>query len=726
MNITVILVISVIVQLAASIFALKLIKVTGKRTAWMLISVAVTLMSLRRLLTLYHIFFRSLPVTNPDPLTEIVALVSSTFTLLGVLYIGPIFSAIKKAQADLKASEEKYRNIVETSLEGIWVTDALGMTAYTNRRMAQMLGFTAQELLNLKFSDLVEKGISSRQFEDPERPARERNEVSEAILVKKNGSTLYAIASKSPLLDAEGKYIGMLQMFTDITERKKIEIALRQKEELVRRVLESLPVGVWITEKDGKIIHVNPAGLKIWGGAKFVGLENYGEYRGRSLITGKRVEPQEWPLARAVTKGETVLNEEIEIECFDGMKKIILNSAVPLMDAENNISGAIVVDQDITERKKLEDLLQQERDRMINILNSMGDGIYISDEGYDIIYVNPVFGKEFGPVGGKCYEYFHGLKEKCPFCKNREVFNGKTIRWEWFFEKNRKTYDIINTPLKNKDGSVSNLGICRDITERKKAEEVLKRDKDTFEKLVSEKTEELLAAKVLLDKQKQLSTIGTLAATVAHELRNPLGVIRTASYNIRRKDPNTSIQPNLDNIDKKVMEADQIITNLLFYSRIKLPHFETVSVYEILEECVEATSNKYHKSQVSLAKKYGDIKDSFVEIDPLQFREVFNNMLNNAFESFCGKKGEVEISASLDSGGNKMCINFKDNGIGMSPQELIRISEPFFTTKSRGTGLGLTVCYQIIDLHGGNISVESVKEKGSTFTIIFPITRHRV
>jgi PAS domain S-box-containing protein len=109
----------------------------------------------------------------------------------------------------------------------------------------------------------------------------------------------------------------------------------------------------------------------------------------------------------------------------------------------------------------------------------MADGVYIANQEYDIEYVNPVLEKDFGSwEGRKCYEYFHDRKESCSWCKSKDVFAGKTVRWEWYSTKNRKTYDLIDTPLKNPDGSLSKLEIFRDITERKKVEEQLEQSRE--------------------------------------------------------------------------------------------------------------------------------------------------------------------------------------------------------------------------------------------------------
>lgn len=130
--------------------------------------------------------------------------------------------------------------------------------------------------------------------------------------------------------------------------------AVREREELLRNVLETLPVGVWLLDREGNITHGNPAGQRIWGGARFVGVEQFGDYKGWWPTTGKRIEPHEWGAARAIREEKTILGEEIEIEGFDGIRRIILHSAAPLRNQQNGIIGAIVVNEDITARKRME------------------------------------------------------------------------------------------------------------------------------------------------------------------------------------------------------------------------------------------------------------------------------------------------------------------------------------------------------------------------------------
>ena len=141
--------------------------------------------------------------------------------------------------------------------------------------------------------------------------------------------------------------------------------------DLLRNVVDILPVGVWIMDETGKILYGNSAGHRIWAGARYVGVEQFAEYKGWWVATGKRIEAEEWAAARALRKGETSIDEEVEIECFDGTRKIILNSAMPIRDGENRVVGAVIVNHDITERKRFEEQLREmtERDPLTNTYN---------------------------------------------------------------------------------------------------------------------------------------------------------------------------------------------------------------------------------------------------------------------------------------------------------------------------------------------------------------------
>ena len=142
------------------------------------------------------------------------------------------------------------------------------------------------------------------------------------------------------------------------------------------------------------------------------------------------------------------------------------------------------LEAEIVVRKHAEEALKLERDNLHNIFDSIEDGIYIVNQQCDIHYVNPVLVKDFGYYEGrKCYEYFHDRDEVCPWCKNQDVWAGKTVRWEWYSSKNERTYDLTDTPLTLPDGSIGKLEIFRDITTRKRMEEEIKFNKARFREL---------------------------------------------------------------------------------------------------------------------------------------------------------------------------------------------------------------------------------------------------
>ena len=224
-----------------------------------------------------------------------------------------------------------------------------------------------------------------------------------------------------------------------------------------------------------------------------------------------------------------------------------------------------------------------------------------------------------------------------------------------------------------------------------------------------------------LAQAKRLSDIGALAATVAHELRNPLAAINIAVQNIRRKKQDLPIDKHLDSIEKKVFESAQIIDNLLFFSRLKIPHYEVINISSILDECIEAIKKRGNKIKVKRIQEIGKT-EVFIDADPLQMRELFSNILNNAFDATASKMGSITAGLEVNAGAS-LGIYFKDNGIGISSEDLKKIREPFFTTKAKGTGLGLAVCQKIVMLHNGEFDIESKLGQGTTVTICLPKKR---
>lgn len=394
----------------------------------------------------------------------------------------------------------------------------------------------------------------------------------------------------------------------------------------------------------------------------------------------------------------------------DKREKMIPEKLIESIESLTSLIGEGITKFDLYDRMRHTNELLERLFASTNLL------IAYMDTNFNFIRVNQLYAK----ADGHTPDYFIGKNhfDLFPDEENKSIFRKVVATGEpysayskqFVYAKNPErgvTYwDWSIQPVKDSFGKVEGLVFCLvNVTERKKAEE------------------ELAETNKALVEAKRLSDIGTLAATIAHELRNPLGVIRIASYNIKRKNHDKLLEKHLDNIDKKILESDQIINNLLFYSRIQMPHYENIRVFDILGECTKNAKEEFKKWKVTVIKKYKNINKIVIEADSLQVKEVFNNMLSNAYESLIDKKGIIEIYSDYNKAGEEINISFKDNGIGIEPKDLERISEPFFTKKSRGVGLGLSVCYQIVNLHGGRINVESTKGKGTTFRITLPVKR---
>lgn len=514
----------------------------------------------------------------------------------------------------------------------------------------------------------------------------------------------------------------------DITERKKAEDALRKSEEKYRHFIENLQEGIWAIDKDSYTTFVNPRMTEMLG---YTTDEMIGKHL-FSFMDKRGVEIAQNLLNRR--KGGIKEQHDFEFLRKDGTRLYVTMETAPNFDGKGNYSGAIAGVMDISRRKQAEDELRLSKERYSLAQRAANIGSW----DWDIRTGNLEWSEEIEPMFGFGRGEFGGTYEAFLECVHPEDRQHVVDSANACIEKGRD-YDIEhriiwpdgtvcwvsetgNVVRDKNNKAIRMLGVVRDITEHKHADEVLKRDKETFKRLVSEKTHELFKTQAELDKAKRLSDLGTLAATVAHELRNPLGVIKIAAYNIRKKRKNSLLDKHLDNIEKKVSESSQIINNLLSYSRIKIPSYEKIQIYDILNECITFAKRRFHKQNVSIVKKFKLRKKKLIEADPLQIREVFNNILTNACQSVSNKKGKIEIS-ERDDGNGSIEISFKDNGIGIGKEDLERIFEPFFTRKSKGTGLGLTICNELVKLHGGKIDIKSKKGKGTGVTVSLPIKR---
>jgi PAS domain S-box-containing protein len=301
------------------------------------------------------------------PLWTIVSsspLISDAGAFLGAFAMITDISARKQAEEALRESLERLRLAGKATNDVIWDWDVVNDQQMWNESGAVVFGW--EDILKHPqtegwWSERIHPDDLERVAEGfhavLDNPSESRWE-DEYWFRKKDGSYARVYDRGYVMRNDQGEPVRMIGAMLDVTERLRAQEAVRESEESLRQILEMLPVGVWVADTDGVIVQGNPAGQAIWGGAKFVGLKGYGEYKGWWRSTGEPLQPGDWALARALTQGETSLNEVIDIEAFDGASKVILNSALPLKNARGEIIKAIAVNQDITERIVFEERLK--------------------------------------------------------------------------------------------------------------------------------------------------------------------------------------------------------------------------------------------------------------------------------------------------------------------------------------------------------------------------------
>jgi two-component system NtrC family sensor kinase len=233
------------------------------------------------------------------------------------------------------------------------------------------------------------------------------------------------------------------------------------------------------------------------------------------------------------------------------------------------------------------------------------------------------------------------------------------------------------------------------------------------------KAQNIKYAQLALQTEK-LSALGRLAAGVAHEINNPLAAILLYTSNLHKKaSEDGPFKEGLSIIMRETKRCKGIIQDLLEFSRVKEPNKSMANVNTIIERSIGILENEFRLRYISIHKKLlKNMPEAF--LDENQVEQVFVNLLLNAAHAI-DNKGTIIVESLMDPTYENMIIHFSDDGPGIPPENLSKIFDPFFSTKTSGSGLGLAVSYGIIQNHQGNFSVQNLPEKGCRFTISLPI-----
>ena len=259
-----------------------------------------------------------------------------------------------------------------------------------------------------------------------------------------------------------------------------------------------------------------------------------------------------------------------------------------------------------------------------------------------------------------------------------------------------------------------------------KAQEEIQEGIRNLEHKVEERTEELKTAQAQLLHSEKLAAIGKLAATVAHEINNPLTGVYTYIKLMERKLDQGQVDAAdvgkyagyLNTMRREVERTTAIVRNLLDFTRPKEPVRKPLNLVTVVEESLSLIRNKLSLNNIEVANRMTSLPD--ILADPAHMKQVFLNLLVNACEAM-ETGGTLTIDSGCDEQENRITVSVQDTGTGIEPGNLGRIFDPFFSTKEKGTGLGLSVVNGIVTRHGGKVEVESSPGKGTTIRVTLPI-----
>lgn len=597
--------------------------------------------------------------------------------------------------------------------------DVVGNIVTWNIGAERIKGYRAEEIIGEHFSKLYPQEDRDRGKPDQELrlAASEGRFEDEGWRVRKDGSRFWANVVITPLYDRSEKLYGYGKLTRDLSEQKQMEDQLRQSESLLRLVIDILPLGLWILDGDGQVFMGNQAGLKIWGKSKYVGPSVYGEYKGWWGDTGQEIKPDEWPAFSAIKKRETILNQRIEIEKLDGTRKIISYSAVPMRDEAGKNLGAIIVNEDITERVQVELQLKANEQKFRGLLDSAADAIVIIKPNGKIEFVNHQTEKWFGyskndlidqPIEILMPERFRNAHER-----HRNVYTEKPIPRPMgaglglYGLRNDGTefpVDITIAPLRV-GTELYLISIVRDISDRKKLEN---------------------------ERNHALQVREDVLGMVTHDLKNPLLAIslnsELLSTLVSNKEKLSAIQAISSRIQNSTTQALRLIQDVLTEKKIELGTFSLCQAWVNLESlvygCLDVMEPIAKRKPLRFEKKIPQ-EDIRVFCDRNRILQVLSNLLGNAIK-FTPSGGAVSLEVQIKS--EEIIFIVSDTGPGIPSENIPHLFERYWQerkTAQEGMGLGLAIAKGIVEAHRGRVWVESTVGMGSKFYFTIPLLNNK-
>jgi PAS domain S-box-containing protein len=631
----------------------------------------------------------------------------------------------KLSEQRLKEAEKRYHALFDQAPLGVLVIDPETAAFVEFNDIAHLqLGYSREEFGKLAVYDIEAEESADEVRSHTAEMVREGGGEFETEHRTKNGDIRNVLVTTRTFELAGRTFLH--SVFHDITEIRKVQKALMESETQYRQLVELAQEGIWALDNNFNTVFVNPHMAQMLGYTE-------SEIIGKSLFDFLfKADVEQATQYLSQFKQGMKGNFEYEFMRKDGSRVNTSIAAAQIRDDEGSCLGTLALVSDITLRKKMENELRQETEKLETITESIGAGLTITSKDYRILWTNKVMKQSRGIPdieGRACYATYNYLDNVCPECGVKKVFEGKEFdsrEYSVFDREKGETVwlQLIATPIKDKSGNVTSaLELVLPITERKMMEQSLKDSEaklaeysQKLEKLVEERTEQLQQTQAKLVKSERLAAIGELAGMVGHDLRNPLTGIKNAAYYLKKNGVACSegqAKEMLEIIDRCINHSNKIINDLLDYSReihLDLTEYAPRSLFDDALRMIQVPDRIQIVNHV--------LGETQIRVDTDKMMRVFINLITNAIDAM-PEKGTLKIT-SRQTGG-KVEIAFADTGMGIPEETLSRIFSPLFTTKAQGMGFGLAICKRIVEAHGGTIGVETAVNKGTTFTITLPV-----
>jgi len=619
----------------------------------------------------------------------------------------------KAAEERLALSEQRYRNIVETAQEGIWVLDEHSVTVFVNKKMCDMLGYPAEDIMgkpNYDFKDEYEKQLTINRVAKRKKGLIETHE---STFVTKSGGTLICRVSTNSIFDAVGSFVGTLAMITDITELKAQQEALQRSQANLSAVIENTNDLVYSLDKDLRFITFNK---RFKEAIKMVyGFDTeYGVSAMSLIATLSEQAGQEWKAIYALALTGETQQFVNEYPVPDG--KVYLSYSVnPIRDGDEVI-GLSVFSRDITQRRADELALIQSEANLRSVFENTDLAIVLYDPDLLMISFNTtaamktrrLLGKEL-EVGHSAFEYFR--EERWDMVKDvlKRIKQGEVISYELKYHM----LDGHQEWLESRWFGVTNqqqeiVGVIltlKNITDQKQAE--LERETMTAD---------------ILRRNRHLEQFTYI---ISHNVRAPVANIKGLTELLINTDaPETPTEPivaalstSADQLDKVIIDLNQIlqVDKQLHENKQRVP------LHKLIEQVKLELQAELSKYNVTVDEDFNAVPELFTVKSYIY--SIFHNLITNSIK-YRREGADPEISIWSAVSGDKILIWFEDKGRGI---DLERYGNDLFGLYKRfdfsveGKGMGLFMVKQQVQSLGGNISVSSQPGKGTKFELEFPL-----